>query len=242
MESYVEVAFLHNWMTNFISVWMALYLIQRPLRGKRVLLYSLVTSFYSSLFYFDDAWLGVIILEGIAFCYVFYRQKSLFCASLLFRFLWHATCFVFFEGTFHLGSFFPWIHTPIYWCWVIYAIMFFYLSTHAMTLFKQKFCYRCTLYGKKMIHLTGYMDSGNLLCYQGIPVLFLDEGFRDELQGKIVKIQVGSIHDKKEMEAVLVYCSLDGGSKRKAYVICVRGLRIQGGHPLLLNLKLLTMR
>ena len=53
MESYVEVAFLHNWMSTLLSVWMALFVIQRPLRGRRVLLYSALASLYSSLAFFD---------------------------------------------------------------------------------------------------------------------------------------------------------------------------------------------
>lgn len=86
------------------------------------------------------------------------------------------------------------------------------------------------------------MDSGNLISYRGIPVIFIDEQYREQLYGNVRNIQVGSIHEKKEMEAMLISCSLDGGTKKAAYVVCVRGLRIQGGYPLLLNLKLLSMR
>ena len=38
MESYVEIAFIHNFLTDLLSVWMALYLVQRPLHGGRVTL------------------------------------------------------------------------------------------------------------------------------------------------------------------------------------------------------------
>lgn len=243
MESYVEVAFLHNWMTVLLSVWMALFVIQRPLRGRRVLLYSTLLSLYEAFAFFDHAWIGVLGIEALAFVFVFYRQKTLFLAALLWRALWHATCFVFWEGSFHLGAFFPWVHTPIYLCWLLYGGIFFYLYTHAMTLLKQKFRYGCTLYGKASpLHLWGYMDSGNLLTHQGKAVIFLDAAYRDRLQGALCRIAVGSIHGQREMDAMQLWCALDGGAKRQAYVVFVDGLRIRGGCRLLLNLKLLSMR
>ena len=51
MESYVEIAFIHNFLTNVISVWMALYLIQKPLRGRRVMAYAFLSSFGVLLFF-----------------------------------------------------------------------------------------------------------------------------------------------------------------------------------------------
>lgn len=243
MESYVEVAFLHNWMSTLLSVWMALFVIQRPLRGRRVLLYSALASLYSSLAFFDHAWIGAAGIELLAFLFVFYRQKALYLVSLLFRALWHATCFIFWEGSFHLGAFFPWVHTPIYLCWLLYGLLFLYLYTHAMTLMKQKFRYGCTLCGKgRPLHLWGYMDSGNLLTHQGLAVLFLDEAYRAQLQGTTCRICVGSIHGKREMEALRLWCALDGGARQQVYVVFVDGLRIRGGYRLLLNLKLLSMR
>ena len=221
MESYVEVAFLHNWMSTLLSVWMALFVIQRPLRGRRVLLYSALASLYSSLAFFDHAWIGAAGIELLAFLFVFYRQKALF----------------------HLGAFFPWVHTPIYLCWLLYGLLFLYLYTHAMTLMKQKFRYGCTLCGKgRPLHLWGYMDSGNLLTHQGLAVLFLDEAYRAQLQGASCRICVGSIHGKREMEALRLWCALDGGARQQAYVVFVDGLRIRGGYRLLLNLKLLSRR
>lgn len=242
LESYVEVAWIHNWLTNLISVWLALFFIQRPLRGKRIVWYCMITSFYSSISFFANAWIGLFCIEGIAYLYVFYRQKLLYIISILFRFLCHATCFLFFEGSFHLGAFFPWIHTPIYLSWIVYGFLFFYFLTHALTLMKQKFRYGCNLYGVKTLHMYGYMDSGNLVTCKGIPVIFLDAAYREEIQGKVSSIEIGSIYGKREMEAQLIYCSLDGGTRMKTYVVFVQGLRIHGGYQLLLNLKLLTMR
>ena len=242
MESYVEAAFLHNAMTNLLSIWMALYLIQRPLRGRRVIVYALVSSLYSALAFFPGAWIGVLLIEALAFVFVFYRQWTMLTASLLFRSLWHATCFIFWEGSFHLGAFFPWIHTPIYLCWIVYGLLFFYLCTHAGRLLKQKFCYGCTLYGDVPFRLRGYMDSGNLLTHQGVPVLFLDDAYKARIRGEVCRIEVSGIHGRKEMEAQLVRCALDGGACRRVYVVLVSGLRIRGGYRLLLNLKLLSMR
>ena len=44
------------------------------------------------------------------------------------------------------------------------------------------------------------------------------------------------------MEALRLWCALDGGARQQVYVVFVDGLRIRGGYRLLLNLKLLSMR
>ena len=163
MESYVEIAFIHNFLTDLLSVWMALYLVQRPLHGGRVTLYALCASAWSAFVFLDIGWIGVAAIETIGFIAVFYRQLALYGVNLLMRTLWHATAFIFWEGSFHLGAFFPWIHTPIWICWLLYLAVFFYLRTHAMTLLRQRFIYGCTLYGSETIRLKGYMDSGNLM-------------------------------------------------------------------------------
>ena len=102
MESYVEIAFIHNFLTNVISVWMALYLIQKPLRGRRVMAYAFLSSFWSSFVFHDAGWIVLFMIEAVSFSFVFYRQKALYLAALMFRWLWHATCFVLWEGSFHL--------------------------------------------------------------------------------------------------------------------------------------------
>lgn len=100
-----------------------------------------LSSFWSSFVFHDAGWIVLFMIEAVSFSFVFYRQKALYLAALMFRWLWHATCFVLWEGSFHLGAFFPWVHTPIYFCWFLYAALFLYLYTHASTLMKQRFIY-----------------------------------------------------------------------------------------------------
>ena len=102
MESYVEIAFIHNFLTDLLSVWMALYLVQRPLHGGRVTLYALCASAWSAFVFLDIGWIGVAAIETIGFIAVFYRQLALYGVNLLMRTLWHATAFIFWEGSFSL--------------------------------------------------------------------------------------------------------------------------------------------
>src|SRR5699024_12344512 len=103
-------------MSTLLSVWMALFVIQRPLRGRRVLLYSALASLYSSLAFFDHAWIGAAGVELLAFLFVFHRQEALYLVSLLFRALRQPARFVFWQGSLHLGAFVPCVHAPIYRC------------------------------------------------------------------------------------------------------------------------------
>lgn len=242
MESYVEIAFIHNFLTNVISVWMALYLIQKPLRGRRVIAYAFLSSFWSSFVFHDAGWIVLFMIEAVSFTFVFYRQKALYLAALMFRWLWHATCFVLWEGSFHLGAFFPWVHTPIYFCWFLYAALFLYLYTHASTLMKQRFIYGCTIYADEPVHLRGYMDSGNFVSWNHLPVVFVCAEQRDRFKGKSCEIRVQSIHGCQRMKAMLIYCAIDGCAKQKAYAVFVSGLSIRGGCQMILNLKMLSMR
>lgn len=242
MESYVEVAFLHNGLTNVLSVWMALYLIQRPLCGWRVGLYALFSAAVGTLLFVSFAWLVVLIVEAVGFLFVFYRQKALYLVSLLIRMLWHATCFVFWEGSFHSGAFFPWIHTPIWLCWCLYVLLLLYLKGHAMTLLRQRYVYHFTLYGKSKLHLLGYMDSGNLLSWKHAPVIFIDARFREQFNGIAQPIEIASIHGRRTMPALPVKCAIKGCTTQQAYAVFVKGLCIRRNCRAILNLKLLSMR
>ena len=82
MESYVEAAFIHNFLTDLLSVWMALYLVQRPLHGGRVALYALCASAWSSFVFLEGGWLGAMLIEAAAFVMVFYRQAALYVLSI----------------------------------------------------------------------------------------------------------------------------------------------------------------
>ena len=107
MESYVEIAFIHNFLTDLLSVWMALYLVQRPLHGGRVTLYALCASAWSAFVFLDIGWIGVAAIETIGFIAVFYRQLALYGVNLLMRTLWHATAFIFGKEAFIWALFFP---------------------------------------------------------------------------------------------------------------------------------------
>lgn len=242
MESYVEAAFIHNFLTDLLSVWMALYLVQRPLHGGRVALYALCTSAWSSFVFLEGGWLGAMLIEAAAFVMVFYRQAALYGVNLLMRTLWHATAFVFWEGSFHLGAFFPWIHTPIWICWIFYLVVFIYLRTHAMTLMRQRFVYGCTLYGTQTIRLKGYMDSGNLMQCQHQPVVFVNARYEPLFEGNATTIEVHSIHGARKMKAYRILCEVDGCRKCHVFAVFVDGLALRRNCAMILNLKMLSMR
>lgn len=95
---------------------------------------------------------------------------------------------------------------------------------------------------KKEVALKGYLDSGNLLCHHGIPVIFLDQKYSSYFDENSIELVVMNTIQKSGM--IRCYPSrlcIDGCKEHLVYVCCDKTLTLPFDCEVLLNMNAMTL-
>ncbi|MFR5523802.1 MAG: hypothetical protein ACLTJG_02450 [[Clostridium] innocuum] len=90
------------------------------------------------------------------------------------------------SGWFHNFLWFVPLHASVYWLWLVYGGMFLLLHVKWKDMLaRMNYLYRLHIeLADTTLHLKGWLDSGNLLSYEGIPVLFISSSMRHILRNR----------------------------------------------------------
>lgn len=244
MESYIEVSLLHNFITVVISTLMATYASLQPISFKRILIYASVQASTSCIFWFSNAWVLSVVVELLFFLVFFRYAYKTYVISLVTRFLWLCTAFVMYDGGFHNGAYFVPMDQPIYILWAIYGVcMLLLLAKWKDFVAELSYVYSLKLYTKqKILPLRGYLDSGNLITFKNVPILFLDKKYYAYFQNQGIELVVmNTITDTDVIRCYDCELQLSGCKKQRVFVNCEKSLELPLHCELLLNMKVMTL-
>lgn len=244
MESYLEVSFINSCLILYVSVMVAQYASWQPIAKKYCLLYALIVSFVGVFFWFPYAMLMVVIIEVLFFLFIFRRAYKTYLFSMCFRFLCIATCFLLYGGGFHNFIWFVPLQATIWVTWLLYIFALVLLHCKWKDYVAKLSCvYDVSIYTKtKTLHVVGYLDSGNLLTYEGKPVVFIDCQYKTYFaQERIELIVMNTIAQTEVIRCYQCDIQLHGCKRHRVYIHCDKTLQLPVKCGLLLNMKVMTL-
>ncbi len=189
MESYIEITWLNAFLILMNSSMLAYYLSMKPCKCYPIILYSAIIPAFACICFSPYEWLYMFVLEAAFFYWMYRNAWKIWLLMIAHRLLLHFTCYVLFGGSFHLGIYFvpmdcvPWL----FWLLLIFSWLAMFLH-RKMELSQQNFIYPFELLIKqKKLHLKGYLDSGNFMMEEGLPVMFLDEHYQTYFQNENIQ-------------------------------------------------------
>ncbi|MEG2506706.1 MAG: sigma-E processing peptidase SpoIIGA [Longicatena sp.] len=244
MESYLEVSFLHNLITIMLSVVIAQYTTLQPLSNKRLFCYAFVLSLYGCLTYFSYSIVGSICLEALFFITYFRYAYKTYLMALCIRYVAYATTFVLLIGSFHNGLYFVPMKYEILLIWLCYGLAYALLYHKWKDVFsKLSYVYQSTLFMKQTtLKLPAYLDSGNLVSHEHIPIIFVDQQYLAYFKDQSIELVVmNSITNTTILRCYKCSIQLEGCQKHMVYVHADKHLNLPFNCKVLLNMKVMTL-
>lgn len=244
MESYLEVSFLYNICTLILSLRLGAYAAVQPISMRRMIMYATLLSALACFGWFPFAGVLVVLGEIVSLILFFrYALKTYVCAWIL-RLLLYGTSFVLYGGGFHNGMWFVPMDTKVIWLWIVYILLFIILLIKCKDSFlKLSYIYEITMYlPHTCIKLKSYLDSGNMLMYQQIPILFVDKKYQEYFKEQRIELVVmNSIDTTSVIRCYACDIKIAGCCRKGVYINCDRHLQLPFHCSVLLNVNVMTM-
>lgn len=244
MESYLEVSFLHNMCTIALSMFLGEYAAIQPVALYRILLYAMIISALGCLGWFPYAMLLLFLLEVLAFFFFFRHAYKAYACGWVVRLLLHASAFVFYGGGFHNGMWFVPMDTGVAALWIVYGVIGILLMVKWKDVFSRlSYIYEVTMHlPRKQLKMKSYLDSGNLLTYQHIPIIFVDKKYQTYFQNQRIELVVmNSIQASEVIRCYECDIQIAGCKKQHVYINCDQHLQLPFECDVLLNMNMMTM-
>lgn len=243
MESYIEV----TWITGFLILLnagtLAFYLSAKPCKYRYVLVYSALIPLMSCVIFHHMEWLFMLMIEALFFRIIYHDQWKCWLLMIAHRLLCNFTCYVWYGGSFHLGIYFIESAKLPVLCWLLLSISWLFMFYRwKIALSQQSFIYSLELRGcDKIVRLKGYLDSGNLILEDGLPVLFLDQSYEEYFnQADIQWIMMNTVQGQSRVKCHRVQARLCNAHYHPVWIHFTDNLHLPLGAKALLNLHMMT--
>lgn len=242
MDSYMEVTFINTLLLLWLSTSISCYITWKPLARKKLFLYAITIAFVGSFLFARYEWMIMVLLEAFFFFWLWRYALKTWLVLIALRLLWNMTCYVLYQGSFHLGIYFVPSHVRPLPLWLFCLVTIIFLQHKWKdSLGQLDFIYPCAIDTCGIrIKLHGYLDSGNLLTYNNIPVIFLDLKYAEYFKDECIELVVMDTIEKADMipcyEASITLGRL---AKRRVLINCEQHLRLPYHAQALLNMNMM---
>lgn len=244
MESYVEISYIQNVFCTISALLFAQYTTLRPIRIRSMIVYACSTSFCICFLWIPYHLLILFLWEVLCIFWLFRHAKKTYIWMQCFSYLQQFTLFLLFSGGFYNLHWFVPITMYILPLWLFYICIWVLLWCKWNRWIARNTCiYQTTIYiGQHTLQYKGYLDSGNLLTEQGIPVVFLDCCFDSYFQNEnICYIDMVGVDNSQKIACIKGEIQLQGCKRHTVYICTSNSLQLPNGCRLLLNMNLMTM-
>ena len=241
METYIEISFMHQFLTIAMSLHLARLCVFSFFSSKIIFLYSLLISLFSHLLWFPYSGWFILLLETFCFITFFQADKKLYVFAYAIRFLCMLSSFVLYQGSFYNLTYMPPTTAFIYPLWLFFGLIIMLCYSVCANHYIEENCiYPVTLIlNHQILHLKGYLDSGNFASYQGKCIIFLDAKYVPYVTGSVIeKIVVHTMNQESIIDCVEAQLQFVS-KKENVYVAFTNQLKLPNACPLLLNMRLL---
>lgn len=243
MEVYIESILLQQILLHGICYISALIFINRFINKKDMMIYIILISLISFNIYLNFP--SIMIYLYIFIIHLFFYKKEVFFFYFSYMIAYHFFILILLKmntySTYQCGLLIiyqmnDWLKNSI----LLFIIVGLYLI-HAFLLkrnlaLKQLFYPIEFTYQEKKYCLTGYLDTGNLATYKGVPIIFIKAGLLAVESEEVMTIN--GINANSTMKRILVYdIKIDNTYYKKMYLVESQNLDLPA--DCLLNVALL---
>lgn len=226
-----------------LSVQIAQMIAQQPISKKHSIIYVFLCTTLATLLWIPHSVIVVFVGEVWSFFFFFrYAYKTYFTALIL-RYLCMATMFLLYGGSFHNSYWFVPMHCPIWMVWILYGFVSILLMTKWSGVISQlSYVYEiCIFTVDKNLTLPSYLDSGNLLTYESIPILFIDKKYHAYFKDQRIELIVmNSVCSSEVIRCYECVIQIQGCKKQSVYINADRNLILPFACCVLLNMNVMT--
>ncbi len=243
MESYIEVTWLSGFMMLVQAGTLAFYLINKPCDYRRILIYSVCMPMLACVLFHPLEWIVMAGVEGMFAYWIFAYAWKGWLLMITQRLLLNLTAYVLYGGSFHLGIWFvpcasiPWLLWGV--LFLSWAMMFFYLKYR---LSQQDFIYPIEIAAKQSaLRMKGYLDSGNLMMSEGVPILFVDSAYETYFDGTRIQWVISdTIQGSTRLPCHPARVRIKNAPYHDVLICCKQKLTLPLGAKALLSIHMMT--
>ena len=198
MNSYVEIAFIHNLLIHSIALTLA-NIFSRKVMSMTTFIFIVFTITFlpSFLFLNIDSWIW--IHEICIFIFLFKDRTHTYLIFVGNRILFHILYYLLIEGSIQHLQFFPFEY-PLLFIFD-FILLFLYLSLLVKAKYRlSEKDFLCSFYLNHKKY-KGYIDSGNLATYEGLPIIFIQENIYHQIESKPILLDIQTIQDENTIQA-----------------------------------------
>lgn len=231
MESYVEITLLHNLLILAFSLKLALIMTHKCFSNRKTVLICLSISTLSSFLFIEHSSWVIWVMEFLIFILAFYYYLSTYLVFIASRFLFHVLYMNLFFGTIYNHQYFVFEIKSVFLADMI-LLLIYKMMTHKA---KYALCEHDFVVFFRLFHHTykGYLDSGNLACYQTIPIIFVKDNLYEKFKTEPIYLDIDSVAQCEMLKGFPGEIIIN---RKKIKVICCR-LSAQFPYDALLNMK-----
>lgn len=248
MNVYIDLTVLSLFFNSIVSLYFVKVLSLKRIR----VIYFLILAILNSgqiIFLYQNFYLSLILflLINLLLFLKIFKKNFVFYFLLYFSFSYASQFLIFFtlHGlTFYKGIFlisqkeqcFALLSYPLIII-IIFLIALFVDKLYRFRNFKEKVI---LIIGDKKFILDGYMDSGNMLMHNNVPVVFINQNFPVEKITFTEEITVNTINGKSLLKGQKALLSFDGNKTFHYIYLCLsQQTKLFNGCECLLNINLI---
>lgn len=204
MESYIEINLVHHLFLLYLSLQYGFVFTNKYLNKVKLLFY-LIFELLISMYISEYQIYLLLMFEVIAYFYLFDYHHNLYFIQLVIRYILLLVLYLFYDGSIQYGMYYIDIqHFPTLII-VFEVLLFLYIKSYKRyDLMKEKFIYDVRIdINHQHRYLKMYLDSGNELSYDSIPVCVVDERFKSFF--KLNKPQFITMNTLSGYKPIMVY-------------------------------------
>lgn len=240
MESYVEVTFLNDFLIGVLAFYGSAFFSLSKMQARSFFLLLFIEQLFHILCFDESLFFLFYLYEIFFYFFLFHRQPKKGVMYFCLKYLLMFTCFKIFGGSFHLFHYYVPSSIRIYGLWLIFVLLIVLLKEKWSSYLRvSDFIYDVTIIGDKKIKVRGYLDTGNSLCVQNIPVLFLDESFVFCFNSfDQEKISFSTLNKEEEINVYLCEVQIDRYKSNQYYICCDKKVLLEWNCRCILNVEI----
>lgn len=216
MNSYVEIAFIHNLLIHSISLTLANIFSRKVMSITTFICIVFTITFLPSfLFLKTDSWIW--IHEICVFIFLFKDRTHTYLIFVGNRILFHIFYYLFIQGSIQHLQFFPFEYPLLFVFDFILLFLYLSLLVKAKYILSEK-DFICSFYLNHKKY-KGYIDSGNLATHKGLPIIFIQENIYHQIKSKPILLDIQTIQDENYIQAKHTFIKINN---KKVEVYCAQ--------------------
>ena len=240
MESYIEITFINDFLICLLAFYASAYFSLSKINLNIFILWILVEQFLHILIFNSIYYMYFYFFEICLYLFLFYKNYKKACMYICLKYAIMLTQFKLCNGSFHLFHYYVKTSTNIIGIWILYVFLILLLKKKWHNFIRiSDFIFIVYFNTSNKLKLNAYLDTGNSLLCENIPVIFVDCKYKKYFMCENKKtIPLYSFNESKIIDVYFNQIQIDTHKKQSCYICCDERVFLPYGCECLLNIEM----